>query len=212
MLEADSEKEIELEPHDTTNQSSAVRNTGKGPWYVRRPSASEQTEEEKMMYWVRTYRAYFVLNGRERRHLLEKPEADLQEIIAQQKWGLVNPGIFFRACHYGLMSFVRTWIGAHPQLVDTRQLPRTDKKSSIIYATRLQWACLGGYKEIVEVLLEKGACIDYYSEDSTKTNALSIALRHGNYALTQFLLIRGLVPIPNQTRMCVTHSLHWVIW
>ena len=33
---------------------------------------------------------------------------------------------------------------------------RTDKESSIIYATRLQWACLGGYKEIVEVLLEKG--------------------------------------------------------
>ena len=211
LPEAGSEKEIELEPHDTTNQNSAVRNTGKGPWYLRRPSASEQTEEEKMMYWVRTYWAYFVLNSRERRHLLEKPEADLQEMMAKQKWEPVNPKIFFSACHYGLMSFFRTWIGAHPQLVDTRQLPRTDKKSSIIYAIGLQWACLGGYKEIVEVLLEKGARTNYYSEGSTKTIALCIALRQGNYAITQLLLIRGASP-NTKSDAHVYNPLHWVIW
>ena len=211
LPEAGSEKEIELEPPDATNQSSAVRNTGKGPWYFRRPSASEQTEEDKMMYWVRTYWAYFVLNSRERHHLLEKPEADLQEMIAKQKWESVSPRIFFSACYNGLMSFARTRIEAHPQFVDIRQLPRTEKKSSLIYATGLQWACLGGYKEILEVLLETGARIDYYSEGSTKTNALCIALRQGNYAMTQLFLIRGASP-NTESDAHVPNPLHWVTW
>ena len=180
--------------------------------YIQPLPISSRTRLERTLIWAQYNWGFFVFNSREYR---EKPplrdlELDLQHALISQRWRSVNPRIFFSACRDGLGSFVDAWTKAHPRLVNVRLLPAADEKARIL-GTGLQHACAGGHSGIVELLIDKGAVIDYYSQGTPKTNALCIALQRRTGAITKLLLDRGASPSLSPDAD-IRFPLHWIIW
>lgn len=204
MQQGQTECHIQFEDASTTDTKL---------YYVQPSPINSRTRLERTLVWVQYNWGYFVLNSRQHREKLSLRdlEADLQHALVLKPWKLVNPRIFYSACHYGLESFVETWTQTHPQLVNVHLLPAADGKNLMILATGLQHACAGGHFRIVERLVEAGAVIDCYSQGTPKTNALCIALKRRTYAITKLLLDRGASPslAPDSD---VRFPVHEIIW
>lgn len=182
-------------------------------YYVQPSPLNSRTRLERTLVWVQYTWGYFVFNsGQYREKLpLRDLEVDLQQALFFQPWKSVNPRIFFSACHYGLESFVNPWTKTHPHLLNVRLLPAADGTDKMLLGTGLQHACAGGHSGIVELLVDAGAVIDYYSQGTPKTNALCIALQRRNGAIAKLLLDRGASPSLSLDAD-ISLPLHWVIW
>lgn len=188
--------EPQQEQADCKTQSRDTSTMDISFWYVQPSPANSRTRLERTLAWVQDSWGFFVSSSREYREQLplRDLEVRLQQKLVLQPWELVNPRIFFSACQYGLVSFVDTWIKTHAYLINVRLLPAADEKDKELLGTGLQHACVGSHSETVELLIDEGAVIDYYSEGTPKTNALCIALQHRNTRITKLLLDRGASP------------------
>ena len=190
------QSELQQKQTDCITRSGDGKTTDISFWYVQPSRANSRTRLERTLAWVQDEWGFFVSSSREYRGKLplRDLEVRLQQKIILQPWELVNPRIFFSACHYGLESFVDTWTETQPHLINVRLLPAADKKNKKLLGTGLQHACIGGDSGIVERLIDQGAVVDYYSQGTPKTNALCIALQHRNTTITKLLLGKGASP------------------